>query len=116
MQGKTPKEAEKKVGPELIKKCKGTKSCVVKKEIMFDDYKHTLMSGEGKFNKQRGFRSDKHLIQTIEMTKQSLNNFDSKRYWLNNIESIPFGHYKIKQWQKEEALKRSTLKMENLTL
>jgi hypothetical protein len=89
-----PKSYTMKTMKNITKKCKGTKKAVVKKEIQFDDYKTCLMTGEGKFNSQKGFRSFGHTINTVETRKQSLNSFDSKRFWLNEIESLPLGHYK----------------------
>mmetsp|Transcript_27257 Transcript_27257/g.32208 ORF Transcript_27257/g.32208 Transcript_27257/m.32208 type:complete len:92 (+) Transcript_27257:844-1119(+) len=85
----------------LLKKCKGTKKSVVKKEINFEDYEHCLLTGVGKMNKQKGFRSFGHKLSTIETTKQSLNSFDSKRFWLDNINSLPLGHYKIKEMENK---------------
>jgi hypothetical protein len=85
----------------LLKKCNGTKKCVVKKEITYEDYEHCLLTGVGKMNKQKGFRSFGHKPSTIGTTKQSLNSFDSKRYWLDNNSSLPLGHYKIKEMENK---------------
>ena len=63
----------------------------------FEDIKIRLLTGKGKMNSQRGFRSFGHKISTVETAKQLLNSFDSKRYWLNNIEGLPFGHYKTRE-------------------
>ena len=95
--GLTAEETKGKMAPELTKKCKGTKKAVVKKQITFEDYEHCLLTGKSKSNKQLGFRSFDHKISTVETTKQSFNSFDSKRYWLDNFNSMPFGHYMTRQ-------------------
>ena len=55
-----PKLYSYKVGNSEPKKCKGTKKCVVKKTISFDDYKKCLFSGEQSHRSQLLFRSRKH--------------------------------------------------------
>ena len=40
--------------------------------------------------------SKKHKITTNIIEKESLCCIDSKRYWLNGFDSLPYGHYKIK--------------------
>jgi len=39
----------------------------------------------------------------IDRAKVSINPFDSKRYWLNSVESVPFGHYSISDWEEPRA-------------
>ena len=39
----------------------------------------------------------------IDRAKVSINPFDSKRYWLNSVESVPFGHYSISDWDEPSA-------------
>jgi len=40
------------------------------------------------------FKTNKHLVKTVNITKQALTSYDNKRYYLNMIDSLPFGHYK----------------------
>jgi hypothetical protein len=41
-------------------------------------------------------RSEKHTLNSIEVTKDGLINYDDKRYLLSDgINTLSFGHYKI---------------------
>ena len=72
------------------KKAKGIKSCVVKKNIKFDDYYNCLFNNRNTRHKVQLFKSINHNIYTTEVEKVGLSSFDSKRYYLNAVESIPF--------------------------
>lgn len=81
---------------EKIRKIKGIQKCVVKNEIKFDDFKRCLFENETVYKKQNLFRSKLHDVYTIEMKKKALNNFDDKRFILENgIDTLAWGHYKI---------------------
>jgi len=44
----------------------------------------------------RQFRSKKHKLHTVELTKIALSAFDNKRFILQvGITSVQYGHYKI---------------------
>ena len=76
---------------------KGMKKNVIKKDIMHEDYKRTLMNEEQMRHKMRTIKSVKHKLQSFEINKISLSCFDDKRYRLNDgINSYAYGHYKIK--------------------
>ena len=78
---------------------KGIKKNVIKKDIMHEDYKKTLMNEEQMRHKMRAIRSVKHKLQSFEINKISLSCSDDKRYILNNginRNSYAYGHYKIK--------------------
>lgn len=81
------------------KKCKGVKKYIVNKSIHFDDYKRAIFH-ENIYNNMiqtatmHSIRSFKHEINTICQNKISLSSYDNKRYLLNSIESLPYGHYK----------------------
>ena len=72
------------------KRAKGIKMCVVKKVISFQDYFNCLFYNEVTKYKYQHFKSIHHQIFTIESTKSGLTAFDSKRYYLDNIRSIPY--------------------------
>ena len=57
---------------EDIRKCKGVKKNVVKKEISFDDYKQCLFSGEDQMRTMDIIRSDFHDIYSMKMSKTAL--------------------------------------------
>ena len=77
------------------KKCKGIKKYVVKKTISFEDYKASLFSGEASYRSQLMFRSSKHKVKTLEVSKLALSRNDYKRITVNGIDSLARGHYKM---------------------
>ena len=63
------------------KKAKGTKKCIIKKMIKFNDYKKCLLNDEVIFKSQQRFISKKHDIytDTENINKIALSNNDGKR-------------------------------------
>ena len=61
-----PKMYAFKTGSAESKKCKGIKKCVVKKTIIFEDYKACLFSRETSYRSQLRFRSSKHKVKTLK--------------------------------------------------
>ena len=41
-------------------------------------------------------RTHKHEMYTIEQDRIALTHMDTKRYWINETESLPFGHWRIR--------------------
>ena len=77
-----------------LKKCKGIKKCVIKREIKFEDYKNCLFEGRNVYKSQLLFRSDKHKIRTLEVNKLALSSQDYKRIPIDLIATYAMGHYK----------------------
>ena len=74
------------------KKAKGTKKCVIKKMIKFNDYKQCLLNDEVILKSQQRFISKKHDVYTENINKIALSNNDDKRMIsLNKITSYPYG-------------------------
>ena len=61
------------------KKAKGTKKCVVKREILFNNYLGSLFKNEVLNRSQQRFRSDHHKVYTEEVNKIALSSNDDKR-------------------------------------
>ena len=79
------------------KKAKGTKKCVIKKMIKFNDYKKCLLNDEVIFKSQQKFISKKHDVYTENINKIALSSNDDKRIVSSDkITSYPYG-YKGKQ-------------------
>ena len=79
------------------KKAKGTKKCVIKRMIKFDDYKRCLLNGEVILKSQQRFRSKGHDVYTANINKIALSSNDDKRIVSSDkITSYPYG-YKGKQ-------------------
>ena len=75
------------------KKAKGTKRCVIKRMIKFNDYKKCLLNGEIILKSQQRFISNKHDVYTEDVNKIALSNDDDKRIVsLDKISSYPCGY------------------------
>ena len=75
------------------KKAKGTKMCVIRKMIKFNDYKKCLLNDEVMRKPQQRFISKKHDVYTENINKIALSNNDDKRIVsLNKITSYPYGY------------------------
>ena len=61
------------------KKAKGTKKCVIKIMIKFNDYKNCLFKDEVILKSQQIFRSKGHDVYTENINKIALSNNDNKR-------------------------------------
>ena len=73
------------------KKAKGTKKCIIKKKIKFNDYKKCLLNDELILKSQQRFISKKHDVYTENINKIALSNNDDKRIVSSNkISSYPY--------------------------
>ena len=52
-----------------VKKSKGTKICVIKRELMFENYKDCLFNDKIKLKSQQRFKSDQHKVYTERSIK-----------------------------------------------
>ena len=75
------------------KKAKGTKKCVIKKMIKFNDYKRCLLDDEVILKSQQRFISKKPDVYTENIVKIALSNNDDTRIVSSNkISSYPYGY------------------------
>ena len=75
------------------KKAKGTKNCVIKKMIKFNDYKKCLLNDDVMLKPQQKFISKKPDVYTENINKIALSNNDDKRIVSSNkITSYPYGY------------------------
>ena len=75
------------------KKAKGTKKCVIKRMIKFDDYKNCLLKDKVLLKSQQRFISKKHDVYTENINKIALSNNDDKRIVSSDkIMSYPYGY------------------------
>ena len=63
------------------KKAKGTKKCVIKRMIKFNDYKNCLLKDKVILKSQQRFISKKHDVYTEDISKIALGNNDDKRIY-----------------------------------
>ena len=62
-----------------VKKSKGTKKCVIKRELMFENYTDCLPNDKIILKSQEGFKSDHHKEYTEEVNKIVLSSNGDKR-------------------------------------
>ena len=62
----------------IIKKAKGTKKCVIKPSIKFNDYKDCLLNNEIILKSQQRFKSEAHNVYSEEINKIALSSNDDK--------------------------------------
>ena len=75
------------------KKAKGTKKCVIKRMIKFNDYKNCLLNGEVVLKSQQRFKSKGHDVYTENVNKIALSSNDDKRIVSSDkITSYPYGY------------------------
>ena len=74
------------------KKVKGTKKCVIKRKLKFNDYRDCLLNNKIVLKSQQRFKSEKHDVHTEEVNKIALSSNDDKRLQtFDRITSYPYG-------------------------
>ena len=74
------------------KKAKGTKKSVIKREVMFGNYKDSLFNDQIILKSQQRFKSDYHEVYTEEVYKIALGSNDDKRLQtVDKITTYPYG-------------------------
>ena len=74
------------------KKSKGTKKCVIKQILKFNDYKDCLFKKKIILESQQRFKSEAHNVYTEQMNKIALsNNDDKKLQTFDKITTYPYG-------------------------
>ena len=63
----------------IKKKAKGTKKCVIKNDLKFDDYKDSALKNKIILRSQQRFKSDHHNVFTEEINKVAISSNDDKR-------------------------------------
>ena len=73
------------------KKAKGTKKCIIKKLIKFNDYKDCIIKNEIMLKSQQRFKSERHNVYTEDVNKIALSCNDNKRLQTyDRITSYPY--------------------------
>ena len=74
------------------KKAKGTKNCVIKRQLMFKNYTDSLFNNKIILKSQQVFRSDHHNVYTEEINKIGLSsNNDKRSQTLDRDTTFPHG-------------------------
>ena len=82
------------------KVAKGVKASVIRTSLAFADYVECMKDDRVMEHPFKTIRSVSHRVHTYEQSKVSLSAFDNKRYLLDNVHSLPYGHYRIKLAEK----------------
>ena len=83
-----------KTKKEEMKKAKGVKKNVVKKDISHQDYVDCLFEERKFMHTMQTIRSFKHQFCAIKQNKVSLSPYDDKQYLVTDgVSSLPYGHF-----------------------
>ena len=84
------------------KKAKGTKKCVLKRRLMFKNYKDCLFNNKIILKSQQRFKSDHHNVYTEQINKIALSSNDDKRLQtFDKITTYPYGTNAFKVCESE---------------
>ena len=84
------------------KKTKRIKRCVLKRRLMFENYKDLLFNNKTIMQSQLRFKSDHHNVYTEEVNKIALNSNDKKRLQkFDRVTTYPYETNAFKVWESE---------------
>ena len=84
------------------KKTKGIKRCVIKRRLMFENYKDSLFNKKTILKSQLRFKSDHHNVCTEDVNKIGLNSNDDKRLrTFDRVTTFPYGTNAFKVCEDE---------------
>ena len=90
-----------------VKRSKGTKKCVIKRDIILENYIDCLFNNKIILKSQERFKSDHHKVYTEEVNKIALSSNDDKRLQtFNIIEIYPYGTNAFKVCRSEMMMVR----------
>ena len=85
-----------------IKKSKGTKKCVKKRELVFQNYKDCLLNDKILLRLQQRFKSEYHEVCTEEINKIALSsNHDERLQTTHRIKTYPYRKNAFKVCESE---------------
>ena len=83
-------------------KAKGIKRCVIKRRLMFENYKDSLFNNKSILKSQQRFKSDHHNVYTEEVNKIALSSNDDKRLQtFDTVTTYPYGTNAFKVCESE---------------
>ena len=84
------------------KKAKGVKKCVIKRGLLFDNYRDSLLNDKIILKSQQRFKSDHHIVYTEEVNKIALSSNDDKRIQIfDKVTTYPLGRNVYKLCENE---------------
>ena len=91
------------------KKAKGVKRCIVKRRLIFENYKDSLFNNKAMMRSQLRFKSDHHNVYTEEVNKIAPNSSDNKRLQtFDRITTYPYGTntFKVRESEMLRKIRR----------
>ena len=84
------------------KKSKGTKRCVIKQKLMFQNFKDCLFNNKNVYRSQQRFKSYNHDVYIEEVNKIALSsNYDKRLETFDRITTYPYGTNAFKACESE---------------
>ena len=84
------------------KKTKGVNRRVIKRRLMFENYKDSLLNNKTIMRSQLRLKSDHHNVYTEEVNKIALNSSDNKRLQtFDRVTTYPYGTNAFKVCESE---------------
>ena len=80
------------------KRAKGVKRCVIKRRLMFENYKDSLFNNKTIIRSELRFKSDHHNVYTEEVNKVALN---SRLQTFDRVTTHPYGTNAFKVCESE---------------
>ena len=89
------------------KKAKGTKKCIIKHQLMFENYTDSLFNDKIILKPQQVFGSDHHNVHIVEINKIALSSNDDKRLQTHDrVTTYPQGTNAVKVCESEMMIVR----------
>ena len=89
----------------INKKAKGTKKCVIKRRLIFENYKDRLFNDTVILRSQQRFKSDYHEVYTEGFNKIALSSNDDKRLQtIHRVTTYPYGTNDFKVCESEMVM------------
>ena len=77
------------------KKCKGIAKGTVRRQMKYEEFETVLKTNEVIHKSFNSIRSKNHRIFSITTKKIALSSYENKKYWIDSVNSLAYGHYKI---------------------
>ena len=92
------------------KKAKGTQKCIIKRELIFENYRESLFNDKIILKSQQRFISDHHRVYTDEVNKIALSSNDDKRlHAFDSVTTYPYGTNAFKVCESEMMVKKKAI-------
>ena len=98
-----------------VKVAKGVKRSVIEGDLKHENYVECLLLTKQMEHDFHTIRSQCHSVRTNHQYKTSLSSLDDKRFAVDHVTSLPYGHYKIKQQGLDGLKYRRPLPSRSLT-